>query len=92
MVKKTREPEENLHPGSVPGLTSEDFSIYGQSRQMNDCLFVWVEALRPSHQFFSHVRAFSWVEPVLLKMKCLAQGHNIAPLVRFEPTTLRSRV
>ena len=27
-----------------------------------------------------------------MKMKCLARGHNTAPLVRFEPTTLRSRV
>ena len=25
-------------------------------------------------------------------MKCLAQGHNTAPLVRFKPATLRSRV
>ena len=24
-------------------------------------------------------------------MKCLAQGYNTAPLVRFEPTVLRSR-
>ena len=29
------------------------------------CLFVWVEALRPSQQFFKHVRTFSWVEPIL---------------------------
>ena len=91
-VNKTREPIENLHPGSVQGLTSEDFSISGKSRQMNDCLFVWVEALRQSQQFFSHVGTFSWIEPVLLKMMCLAQGHNIAPLVRFELATLRSRV
>ena len=27
--------------------------------------FVWVEALHPSQQFFSHVGTFSWVEPVL---------------------------
>ena len=26
---------------------------------------VWVEALHPSQQFFSHVVMFSWVEPVL---------------------------
>ena len=26
-------------------------------------LFVWVKALRPSQQFFSHV-GYSWVEPV----------------------------
>ena len=25
-----------------------------------------------------------------MKMKCLAQGHNTAPLVRFEPATLQS--
>ena len=29
------------------------------------CLFVWVEALRPSRQFFKHVGTFSWVEPIL---------------------------
>ena len=28
------------------------------------CL-VWVEALRPSQPFFSHIGTFSWVEPVL---------------------------
>ena len=27
-----------------------------------------------------------------MKMKCLAQGHNTAPLVRFEPLTSQSRV
>ena len=26
---------------------------------------VWVEALCPNQQFFSHVGKFSWVEPVL---------------------------
>ena len=35
----------------------------------------------------------SWVEPVLSNEdERLAQGHNTAPLVRFEPATLRSRV
>ena len=29
------------------------------------CLFVWVEALRPSEQFFSYVGTVSWVEPEL---------------------------
>ena len=28
-------------------------------------MFVWVEDLLPSQQFFSHVATFSWVEPVL---------------------------
>ena len=28
-------------------------------------LFVWVEALCPSQQFFSRLGTFSWVEPVL---------------------------
>ena len=28
-------------------------------------IFAWIEALRPSQQFFSHVGRFSWVEPVL---------------------------
>ena len=27
-----------------------------------------------------------------MKMNCLAQGHNTAPLVRYEQATLRSRV
>ena len=30
-------------------------------------ILVWVEALHPSHQFFSHASTFSWVEPVLSK-------------------------
>ena len=30
-----------------------------------DGCFVWVEALHSSQQFFSHVKTFSWVEPVL---------------------------
>ena len=33
--------------------------------KINRFLFVWVEALRPSQQFFSHVGTFTWVEPVL---------------------------
>ena len=28
-------------------------------------MFIWVEALRPSHNFFNHIRTSSWVEPVL---------------------------
>ena len=32
---------------------------------MVSLVFVWVEALRPSQQFFSHVRTFSWVAPIL---------------------------
>ena len=28
-------------------------------------LFVWVEALHPSQQFFSHVGMFTWIKPVL---------------------------
>ena len=57
-------------------------------------LFVCVEALRPSQQFFSHVVT----EPLLpgyyqyfLGVKCLAQGHNTAE-VGFEPTASRSEV
>ena len=34
----------------------------------------------------------SWVEPVLSKDKCLAQGHNPVPLVRLEPAIPRSQV
>ena len=56
--------------------------------------FVWVVALRPSQQFFSHVGMFSWIEPVLSNEDEVpnAQGHNTSLLVRFEPTTLQSRV
>ena len=32
---------------------------------MVSLVFVWVEALRPSQQFFSHVGTFSWVAPIL---------------------------
>ena len=38
--------------------------LSGLVEGINNCLFVWVEALRPS-QLFSHVETFSWVEPVL---------------------------
>ena len=36
-------------------------NIFNQCVEQNFCLFVWVEALRPSQQFFSHV----WTEPPL---------------------------
>ena len=48
-------------------------------------LFVWVEALRPSQQFFSHVRTFSSVELVLSNeddVSCLRTQHR--SLVRFD--------
>ena len=43
---------------------------------------------------FQSCRVVSWVYLVLqaMRRKCLAQGHNTGPLVRFKPTTLRSRV
>ena len=47
-------------------LFSEHFFSY-LAQQMVRNVFIWVEALRPSQQFFSHVGMFSWVEPVLLK-------------------------
>ena len=56
-------------------------------------LFVWVEALHPSQQFFSHVRTFSRVEPVLNnedEVSCLGTQHRA--LVRCEPASLRSGV
>ena len=43
------------------------------------CLFVWVEALRPSQQFFKHVGTFSWVEPILSnseKVSCSRTQHR----------------
>ena len=42
-----------------------DESLHQVHRIAFVCLFVWVEALIPSLQFFSHVGMFSWVEPVL---------------------------
>ena len=33
-------------------LINNQYKCY---QQLNFCLFVWVEALRPSQQFFSHV-------------------------------------
>ena len=56
--------------------------------------FVWIEALCPSQQFFSHVWTFSWVEPVPSneeKVSCSRTQHRGAPLVNFEPSTLQSR-
>ena len=41
---------------------------------LHHCLSV---ALHPSQQFLSHVRVFSWVDPLLIK--CLAQGYNSMP-------------
>ena len=34
----------------------------------------------------------SWVEPVLSKHLCLAQGHNAVPPMRLEPAALLSQV
>ena len=44
----------------------------------NKKFFVSVDALHPSHQFFSHVRTFSLVKPVLSR----ELGQNTEPLVR----------
>ena len=55
-------------------------------------LFVWVEALCPDEHFFIHVWTFSWVEPMLRLSVLIYYRPNPAPLVRFEPATLRSRV
>ena len=35
---------------------------------------------------------FSWVEPVLSKDKCLAQGHNTVAPVMLEPAAIQSQV
>ena len=58
------------------------------------CLFICVEAKRPSQEYFSHVGT----EPLLPGynqyfgvVKCLAQGHNTEK-VGFKPLTSRSRV
>ena len=48
------------------------------------CLVVCVYALHPSQQVFSHLRIFSWFEPV----HCLAQGQNIVAPVRMNQSPL----
>ena len=69
---------------SVPETYNICFFQFGRPESNYfDVLFVWVEALCPSQQFFSQVGMFSKVEPVL---SILAQGHNTLPLVKFEPT------
>ena len=58
------------------------------------CLFVCVEAQRPSQQFFSHVGTeppFPVYYLCFQGVKCLAQGHNTAE-VGFEPPTSCSGV
>ena len=41
--------------------------------------FVWVEALRPSQQSFSHVGTFSWIEPVLSNEVSCSKTQHRAP-------------
>ena len=58
------------------------------------CLFVLVEALHPSQQFFSHVWTFSWVEPVLSnedEVSCSRTQHYTPAIEEFGtlPTELR---
>ena len=45
-----------------------------------------------SRIFFSHVETFfsGLNQYKAMKIKCLAQGHKLAPLVRFEPATFLS--
>ena len=48
---------------------------------------VLFEALHPSQQFLAMSECFPW-----LKMKYLAQGHATVTLMRFQITTLESRI
>ena len=43
----------------------DDFCLSKMDIDYSEDFLVWVEALRPNQQFFSHVGKFSWVEPVL---------------------------
>ena len=65
--------------------------VYGNyefNNYSDSCLLVWVEALRPSQQFFSHVGTFSLVEPVLNKedekdeMSCSRTKHSAPGEIR----------
>ena len=61
--------------------------IRGIVQSLYNMIFICVDALRPSQQFFSHV---SWDEPATMqRIKCLAQGHNTVPLVSLDLMTLR---
>ena len=57
-------------------------------------LFVWVEALRPSQQFFSHVRTISWVEPVLSnedEVSCSRTQHRAPGEIRTHDLAIKTR-
>ena len=57
------------------------------------CSFLFDLILYIKVTFFQSCRDRSpWVEPVLSRAKCLAQGHNLAPPVRLEPATPQSQV
>ena len=54
-------------------------------------MFVCVDALHPSQQFFSHVGMFSCLHELTStkgRIKCLAQGHNTVRIVSLELPTL----
>ena len=60
--------------------------IRGIVQSLYNVIFICVDALRPSQQFFSHV---SWVEPATKQsLKCHAQVHNTVPVVSLELMTL----
>ena len=55
--------------------------------------FVWVEALCPSLQFFSHVGTFSLVEPVLRNedgVSCSMTQHGAPGEIRTHDLTIKS--
>ena len=61
-------------------------------------LFVCIDVLHPSQQFFRNVGVISclsrWNQfsTLLQRIKYLAQGHNAMPPVSLEPVTLQSEV
>ena len=54
-----------------------------------DFVFVWVDALRPSQHFSSHVGMIPELKQ-LQKIKCYVQGHNTGTLVRLGPAISKS--
>ena len=56
---------------------------------------VWVEALRPSQQLFSHVGTFSWVEPALSnedEVSCSRTQHRTPGEIRTRDLAIKSPV
>ena len=70
-------------------LTCLLFDLYDGPSQVY-CLSLRVDALPPSQQYFCRVSTCSWLNQVM-RIKCLAQGHNTVSMVGFKPTTSNSQ-